>query len=740
MSGLSLRLTSAFPGWGAVALLAVTLAVVVWAYRRNGDRLKRTPLVLLALLRIVLVMLLICCLVEPVLSYRATPKADMPVLLLVDVSQSMSLRDTPDKQTRLDAALAPWTGHRGLVKQVEREFAVRCFTFDAGVRELEDAGALEGLEPAGEMTLIGEALAGAAGQCADQAPAGAVLLTDGADQSTLDTVVQARAIGCPVYVVAVGEVATAASQNPDVAVADVSGDRFMTVKTENELAVRLEQHGYGGKTVTVDVVHEGEVLASEAVELDEAAIDVALRFTPMERGKHVFEVVAHPFDGEEITENNRRTFVSILGSKQVAALYIEGTPRWEYKFLKRALERDPAVAFTGFVRSKSDVFTRQGEKVGEGTLPMSTEDFSAFDLVILGDVAPRFLTAGQQEAIRHVVLEQGKGFLLVPGPQSTADGGFGDTPLADLLPALPVAGSPPVSGDFSMKLTPDGMDHPVFAELDIALAPALPACYVLASPGPGATVLAEHPYESRGGRPLPVCVTQPCGKGRAMVVAVDSTWRWRMGAGANRHARSTHLQFWGQAVRWLTGQKDESLGGADFVAYTGRDYYDPGQDAVLFARIQREGDEAVEADVTAAVRMPSGKVLNTPLEYVAGSGGLYRANLSLDEPGAYEATVSGRKEDLVLGEDTATFFIGEPHREFDHVAMNEPLLRAIAVESGGGFYTPVEARAIADDLIHAVSEQAHFAERRLAHMPQLYFFMIACVTLEWFLRKRRGLM
>ncbi|HEO70352.1 MAG TPA: hypothetical protein ENN80_03750 [Candidatus Hydrogenedentes bacterium] len=205
-------------------------------------------------------------------------------------------------------------------------------------------------------------------------------------------------------------------------------------------------------------------------------------------------------------------------------------------------------------------------------------------------------------------------------------------------------------------------------------------------------------------------------------------------------AADLYRRFWAQTARWLTGLKDQPPSGDVFIAYTSRDYYEPGQEAVLFARVRLEQDASEDADVIASVRTPSGNRINMPLAYVGGTSGLYRTMLDLDEPGTYTAEVSGKRGDQLLGEDKATFYLGEPHREFDRVAMNEPLLRAVAFESAGAFYTPEEAGGIPDDFVAAVSEEVRFVEKRFARMPALYVLMVVCATLEWLLRKRRGLL
>ena len=750
MRDVDLAFSGAVPVWIGLASIAAVSVVVWWAYKRNRHQLTGIQIFFLPLLRGVLLLLLLCCLVEPVLSYRATSDAQPPVLFLMDTSRSMSIADAPGGVERLDSALQPWLGADGLANRIEQQFPVHYYAFDARTRQLDGHGLLANQSARGQMTLLGEALASATALAGTSEASGIVLLTDGAHQSTVDPVAQARAIGAPIYVVAVGAVQASHVGKPDLAILDVVGDRFMSLNAENSLAVRLEHRGDTGETATVEVFDEDRLMAVETLEWASQGAgagthEVELRVKPEILGKRVFEVAVRPFDSEELIENNRREFPAIVEKRHISVLYVEGNPRWEYKFLKRALERDPSVQFTGFIRGRSDLFVRQGQEVGGGVLPTTSDEFSAYDVLILGDVSPDLFSRAQLESMCEVVQERGKGLILLPGTQSREGGGFESTPLAQVLPATVTSESPyAVAGEFVPRLTSAGREHPVFAGLGPRFSGgsrlALPNCLVLTEPGPASSVLAVHPHADRRGKPLPVCLVQTSGKGRTLVMGIDNTWRWRMDAARGPEVHSLYVRFWAQAVRWVAGRQEEGAEDVPFIAYAGRESYDPGEPVVLYARVRVEGDKGAEADVTADVTGPLGTVLAAALEYVPGSGGLYKTTLSFDDPGEYAAHVSAAKDGEPLGEDTTTFFMGHPYGEFDKVDMNEQLLRTLAFETGGEFHTPESAAAIPDALMETAAQTGVFVERDVARMPGVYGAMVACAAIEWFLRKRRGLM
>lgn len=729
------------PFLAAFGLLAAGLTVVVLAYRWSRDRLSAGRLALLTGLRLALIALLIGALVQPVLSYRVVPAEDAPVLLLVDTSQSMSMTDTPGGLSRLESAAVPWA-ESGIARQLERRFTVQYYAFDAATARLDSVEAMAERPPAGEMTLLAESFASAHAQSGADTITGVVVLTDGAHQSAEDPVEVVRRIGAPVWPVAVGSVSSTYAGKPDVSIRDVSGERRMTLGAENQFVLRLEQQGCTGETVQLEVSDDGRTVASDTLVLTDDRMDASVRLVPEEPGKRVFKIKVAPLPQEEVIENNEREFTAIVSEDRLHVLCIEGTPRWEYKFLKRALEWDPGTAFTGFVQGKEGLFLRQGEPVASGALPATREEFEPFDVVVLGDIGANALTSQQLQALRGLVFEDGKGLVWIPGGRAREP--MGEGPLAPVLPArLAGAGTTEsVNTPFTPSLTPEGRAHPLFAGLRedlVALSGVdLPGCMALTGLSPGATVLAEHPTARADGRAAPLIVAHQAGRGRALVFAFDSTWRWHMESGGGE--RSLHGRLWGQAVRWAAGEKDEFEDGPLFIAYTDKDHYELGQTVTLYGRLRSEDARGIDARVAADVTRPDGSRLTVPLEFVAGSGGIYRAGLTVDAPGEYNAGVIAQTDGEMLAQDTARFFMGRPLQEFDRIAMDETLLRRLAFESGGGFHTPETAAAIPGEITQTAVERAVYEEKRLGRSAGAFFLIIVCASLEWFLRKRHGLM
>jgi hypothetical protein len=82
----------------------------------------------------------------------------------------------------------------------------------------------------------------------------------------------------------------------------------------------------------------------------------------------------------------------------------------------------------------------------------------------------------------------------------------------------------------------------------------------------------------------------------------------------------------------------------------------------------------------------------------------------------------------------------EPRRdEFFGSQMRAPLLRRIADETGGRFYTTANAASLAEDIAYAGRGATVQEERDLWDMPAVFLLLVGLLAAEWIYRRWRGL-
>jgi len=295
--------------------------------------------------------------------------------------------------------------------------------------------------------------------------------------------------------------------------------------------------------------------------------------TPSADASSRWVVRVTPLAGELLTDNNRRELRLRTVQRPLRLMYIDGGPRWEYRFLKNVLARERSVRFNATILSPGRRYIAEGaEEVF--TLPTTPAGWDQYDVIMLGDVQPGVFTPEQMAQLRQRVTVGGAGLVWIAGAGAVPNA-LGGTALADLLPIVTgsAGGSSerivPWSGDVTMRPTPlaerlgvlrlgdrqeDGSFWPAsisdprsgWSRLRWAqrLDPGLlkPAAEVLAMAEP----VDGGSSGSGGGGALPLVVTMRYGAGRVVYVGTDELWRFRYGRGEELVER-----FYLQLIRLL---------------------------------------------------------------------------------------------------------------------------------------------------------------------------------------------
>ena len=319
-------------------------------------------------------------------------------------------------------------------------------------------------------------------------------------------------------------------------------------------------------------------------------------------------------------ENNQRSAVATVIEAGIHVLYIEGTVRAEFGAVVGPLSGQgpgPGV-LRARIRSRPNVFQQRTNMAHppRAAIPADQETIDKFDVFILGDIDSSYFRPQQQEMLVKRV-RAGAGLVMLGGYHSLGPGGYHGTPLGDVLPvALGGREIGQLTDSFLPLLTPDGIHHPIFANIGgffptpqgppkIGGLPPLDGCTRVGPRRPGATVLATAPAAAAT---MPVLAVQPLDRGRTAVFAGDTTRKWQQGPRA-LNQESPFLRFWGQTVRWLAGRDANVETQAGITASTDKAYYEPGEPIRISAIVRdKEGQGASHARVVATVRGPTGRV------------------------------------------------------------------------------------------------------------------------------------
>lgn len=736
-------ITLSAPGWAYLAVvLASGIAIpTLLRYRRATSGLGAAHGAVLSATRTAIVALVALALFEPILTVTNTISQRRVVAILLDDSVSMNVADQ-DGESRAAFVARAFHPERGAVTQaLARRFEPRLFRFAGDSSPLSDARTMTFT---GANTDVGRALDGVREAVDPQSLAALVVVSDGAvtrPTSLAARLSAYRAADVPVTTVAVGSARFAR----DLEVRAVGMPRRTLQGSAVFADVVVAHRGFGGETVKLMVEADGELVAVEELRLDpdQSARTVRIRFTAGEPGVRRMRFQVIPSADEITVENNVHDAILEIDGTRQRILYFEGEPRFELKFMRRAVAKDENLRIVSMVRTAENKYYRLGiddpKELAEG-FPKSPEALFAYRGLILGSVEASYFSRGQLELIADFVSRRGGGLLVLGGRRALTQGGYGTTPVADLLPVVLEAGRvDPIHARVSVLPTLAGSGHPIgqiAAPDSDTLAwerlPPLTVLHRIQRTKPGASTLLEGRAPDLA-EPLTVLAEQRFGRGRALVLNAQNTWTWQMHQDMPLKDQ-THETLWRQLLRWLVRDVPDAVSVRADVEHPS-----PGEPVAISAEVL---DPAFhprnDADVRLVVNTPIGDRLALPMVWDASEDGVYRVELTPEHAGIYELIVEAR-----TGDEAASARMHLPVGLMvpDHYGaeMREDLLRRIADETGGRFYRAGEVGGLPEEI--PISRSGVSVQERLAlwDMPIVFLLLIALLAFEWFYRRWRGL-
>jgi uncharacterized membrane protein len=450
------------------------------------------------------------------------------------------------------------------------------------------------------------------------------------------------------------------------------------------------------------------------------------------------------------------TRVVNVGSEPRRILYVEGEPRWEYKFIRQAEEDDRMVQIASMVRTSENKIYRQGisdpKELADG-FPSRPEDLFVYQGLVIGSVEAGYFNPSKQELIREFVDRRGGGLLLLGGQFALADGGWSVSRLTDLLPTtLPTqAGTfhreaDPKNGTThtTAELAPAGVDNIITRLVDDPAANAgkwkkLPYLMDYEDPGtpkPGAAVLAN--MITPEGRKLPLLITENFGRGRTAIMATGGSWRWQMSAPLGDTA---HDLFWQQLLRWLVSDTP----GHVTASVPAQMLFDNGAVSLTAEVRDQQYNPAPDARVEAHILGPSGVSALVEMTPVPESPGQFQATWSAPKSGSYLTEVTAQRADpntgtvKELGRDVLTFQRMDGIAENFHTEQNRALLERLAAQTGGQYWKPADLGKLAGSIPFSEAGVTVRESKDLWDLPPVFLVLLTLRFSEWWLRRKWGI-
>jgi|TARA_B110000438_G_scaffold297242_1_gene343313 hypothetical protein len=737
-------------------LFVILIIIGVWfAYFKTTRQLSMGWKSFFVGVRSCVLIILLFCLLRPVINTLQVSSQETYLGVLIDDSQSMSIADVEGNITRR-AAVEEALFDGGLLDELSDSFQVRSFRFD---KETQRIAGIDNLSEEGTASSIGQALSYVNDQLNGLPLGGLVLISDGADNSDVDPVIAAQNFGVrqiPIFTLGVGQ----ENIPQDIGIVDVSAAKTVLEGSVFTVEVAVNHQGYEGQEIELSI-NDGEIIVvSDVVTLGAEGVTrrFELELTPERPELIVYDLNVELQSDEIIGENNSYSFlVDNTEKAPLDILYLEGHPRNEYKFIRRALEGDNSLRLATYLQTGPEKYYRQGiespTELSSG-FPTDKEELYQYEAIILGDIEESFFNADQLQMIEDFVAERGGGFLM----SGMVDEDFVSTPIADMLPISLVEENflpahlrgglrrgehltgelyyPRVTnnGEFSPLLrlaSEDAENRRLWQQL-----PELQGVYVSGRIKPGATVLVEHPLLQYQNQAVPVIASQRYGSGRSISVTTASTWRWQMMLPSGDQSHET---LWRQLLRWLSVSAPERIS-IDF----DREFYNVGDEVNVTATVL---NDEYEPDNDATLWMqtedPLAALTDIPMEWDIEKDGVYRSSFTVEEEGVYSMLIdvaSAAGNAAADGSEKRAAFVVTPSlREYTNAEMDSGLMSRIAEASGGAFFNLEDSTDIVSAIEFTPNAYSREIQIDLWDRPWLLALLISLLCVDWIARRMKGL-
>jgi uncharacterized membrane protein len=734
-------LLSAWPAWVlGLAILAIAAGLGWHISRRRGFLTGARP-VAIWLLETLLAALVLFLLWHPAISIATLRPQQNIVSVLIDDSRSMSIKE--DGKTRLEQATSGL--NNGVLDALRKRFQVRLYHFGKDAERIDKTDKLTGSLPA---TRIGDSITQALADSSTLPLGAIVLLSDGADNSggiDRETIAQIRQRQIPVHTVGFGK----EKVDRDIEVSEVTLPSRTLADARLAAEVTFRNFGYAGQKAKLTVRDGGKVVATQEVKLkaEGSPQTEQVQFNAGIAGAKSFQFSIETLAGEQNTANNAVTRLVNVEADKPRILYIEGEPRWEFKFIRRAVEDDRSLRLFTMLRTTQNKMYFQGfegEKQQPDGFPAKAEDLYKYAGLIIGDLEANYFTTAQQDLIREFANRRGGGILFLGGRETLSDGGYPRSPLAELLPVKLLDRKDTFHRDpAKFELSPLGRDSVICrleekADGNIERWKKMPVLADFQEVGdakPGAVVLAD--LNVPGKRKSPLLVTETYGRGRTALFATSGSWRWKM---LQDHTDRTHAMFWEQLLRWLVTDTPGRVMASTPRTVLADDTKVPLRVEVRDKTFKPLSNVRVEARIAGPEGIAGVVELNpAPLEE-----GIYTAEYTAEKPGSYVAEVvvqqpPGVKPDPDdLGRDVLTFRREDGVAENFRVAQNRELLEKLAEQTGGRYYTAADMAKLPEQISFSEAGITTRETKDIWDMPIVFLLALSLRSMEWLLRRKWG--
>lgn len=730
----------------AIVLVLLALVVIYGSYRSTRfltDGRKKFTLITLHILSFLLIAFL---LLNPALRKESYKEEKKNLSVIVDSSFSMSLSGDDEGNTRIDKVRNFIDLYGGFFSEIEENYIVEYLSFDDTLEPSSKESVFQD-EPLGKHTNF-KNLVKELKEKRDRGETDlAILISDGGNGENFSPGILDELEGADFSISSVSP-ESGASEN-DVWIDDINASEVTFLRYEFPVEVVVKTNRKDGIDLPVSLYEDDRLISIKEVYLSPKTREgtVSFEINPITLGRKIYTVSVPRVSGDQIPENNEKSFYTDVIINKIRVLHVAGSPSWDVRFMRRAMKRNPNIDLVSFfiLRDPSDLVFASESELSLIPFPVNEifgSELKSFDVVIFQNFnfQPYGIFGFHLRSIKDYITQEGGAFLMIGGNKSFESGNYGRTPISDILPVeldyLPRTLSDSISDQaYRPELTQAGRNHPIMRiipnkdenERYWDNMPELEGLNIVNGVSPDAATLLKTP----DGEPL--LAVGEVEKGKVAAFLSDSSWRWNFVGAGDGDLSPYYGKFWNRLFLWFVDDPELQ----NIRVSTDKAIYNPGDSA----KIEVRGSEADITDehTKPVLTIPDGEEKEINIQKTSESR--YSGETRVGEYGNYRVEVSEEDYDLFTDSDIngISFTVEPAENEVRGPTANEELLESIAEKTGGRFITTEEnPKKLAIDN-RKKRTITGYETVELWDSPLFFFLLVGLLSGEWLLRRRWGL-
>lgn len=694
--------------------IIISFLYAYYVYRFTLPPSSTSKRILLAFLRGSALILLLFVFFEPILSMTKKEVSEPVNLVFIDNSKSITINDGTDRENTI----------RQITDEIFNKAPgsnTELFTFGNSI-EILNRDSKDQLNfnqtSTNFVQIFNEA------DPSKRNIASITIISDGVITDGSSPVYTARQKALPVFTVGVGD----SSRKNDVEVKSVLYNDLIYAETPTTIMSTITNRGFGGQNVLVSLFEDDILLEQKSLTLEENGTNnISFNYTPEKSGEKKLSLTVSELKDEFTYANNKKIFFVNVLSNKIKVLIVGGSPSADYTFIKNTLLSDNNISVSTLTQIRPNQFIEDNYTnkidsadifflIGFPTKDTPVEAFNRIVRKISDKNTPFFITINSEIDVAKISNIQQH----LPFSVSQIDNIY-----QQVQPEIQ-------NSENNNPLLRNNAENPIGAWNN--LPPVLQPRAVI-NPKPESKVISRIKTENIP-RPAPLIITRSLGSKRSVAIIAKEFWRWKLQTSTRRS--DLFDSFILNSVRWLNVSDEYKK----FKVTPVKKVFAIGENIEFSARVY---DDAMNPVLNADVKLVATKNQEQfEINLRSAGNGLYEGNFQLRSPGDYSFKGEARINGNLLGEDSGIFNVGEIDIEMINPRMDYEFLNFLAMETGGEYFNADEIDMLIRELeritAKTVKEKFVTSEFSLWSSEWILLFIILIFGLEWFIRKRAGML